>query len=149
MEQDKQNLLEMIDRPAFLVQDGLITDCNQMAKNRQIQAGTPIAKLLPEECDAYQNYNGGILYLTMQIGWIQCGATVVRQSDGDLFLMDRDADQAQLQALALAAQHGCCANGSESDGIAGLYFSGKTGIGLGCFVCRKAEQGRRRADRIF
>ena len=104
MEQDKQNLLEMIDRPAFLVRNGLITDCNQMAKNRQIQAGTPIAKLLPEECDAYQNYNGGILYLTMQIGWIQCGATVVRQSDGDLFLMDRDADQAQLQALALAAQ---------------------------------------------
>jgi hypothetical protein len=35
MEQDKQNLLEMIDRPAFVVRDGIITDCNQMARNRQ------------------------------------------------------------------------------------------------------------------
>lgn len=104
MEQNKQNLLEMIDRPAFIVREGIITDCNQMAKNRQIPAGRPITELLSEECDAYQNYRGGILYLTLQIGWIACGATVVRQEDGDIFLMDRDADQSQLQALALAAQ---------------------------------------------
>ena len=104
MEQDKQNLLEMIDRPAFLVQDGRITDCNQMAKNRQIPVGTPVADILPENCSAYQNYRGGILYLTLQLGWIRCGATVTSQENYDIFLMDRDTDQAQLQALALAAQ---------------------------------------------
>ena len=104
MEQNKQNLLEMIDRPAFVVKDGIITDCNQMAKNRQVCVDKSIAELLPEKCDAYQNYRGGILYLTLQIGWVNCGATVVRQEDGDIFLMDRDADQAQLQTLALAAQ---------------------------------------------
>ena len=104
MEQDKQNLLEMIDRPAFVVRDGIITDRNQMAVNRQIPVGKPIWELLPEDCSAYQTYQGGILYLTLQIGWIPCGATVTRQEDGDIFLMDRDTDQAQLQALALAAQ---------------------------------------------
>ena len=104
MEQDKQNLLEMIDRPAFVVQDGIITNCNQMAKNRQIPIGKPIENLIPENCDAYQKYQGGILYLTLQIGWIRCGATVTRQEDCDVFLMDRDADKEQLQALALAAQ---------------------------------------------
>lgn len=104
MEQDKQNLLEMIDRPAFIVREGIITDCNQMAKHRQIPVGKPITALLPENCEAYQDYQGGILYLTLQIGWIHCGATVTRQEDGDIFLMDRDADQTQLQALALAAQ---------------------------------------------
>ena len=104
MEQDKQNLLEMIDRPAFIVRDGRITDCNQMAKHRQIPLGESIEMLLPEGCDAYRNYRGGILYLTLEIGWIHCGATVTRQDDGDIFLMDRDTDQSQLQALALAAQ---------------------------------------------
>lgn len=104
MEQDKQNLLEMIDRPAFRVREGIITHCNQMARNRQIQEGTPIGQLLPEGSDAYGEYQGGVLYLTLQLGRIDCGATVVRQEDGDIFLLDRDADQSQLQALALAAQ---------------------------------------------
>lgn len=104
MEQEKQNLLEMIDRPAFIVRDGIITDCNQLAKNRQITVGTKIKDILPENCDAYSQYKGGILYLTLQMGWIHCGATVVRQDDADIFLMDRDADQIQLQALALAGQ---------------------------------------------
>lgn len=104
MEQNTQNLLEMIDRPAFTVQDGIITNCNQMAKNRQIPMGTSIKELIPEECDAYKYYSGGILYLTLQIGWIPCGATVIRQDGQDVFLLDRDADQAQLQTLSLAAQ---------------------------------------------
>ena len=104
MEQDKQNLLEMIDRPAFVVQDGIITDVNQTAKNRQIPIGSPVAKLLPEHAEAYQNYRGGILHLTLEIGYVRCGAMVIRQNEGDIFLMDRDSDQAQLQTLALAAQ---------------------------------------------
>lgn len=104
MEQSKQNLLEMIDRPAFIVKDGIIIDRNEPAKHRQIPLGEAVASLMPEGCDAYRDYRGGILYLTLQIGWIRCGATVVRQEAGDIFLMDRDADQAQLQTLALAAQ---------------------------------------------
>lgn len=104
MEQDKQDLLEMIDRPAFVVREGVIIDCNQMAKNRQIPIGKSVEAVLPENCDAYRNYQGGILYLTLQLGFIRCGATVTRQEDRDIFLMDRDSDQAQLQAMALAAQ---------------------------------------------
>lgn len=104
MAQDRQYLLEMIDRPAFVVEDGIITHCNQMAKNRQIPIGTAISELLPQGSTAYAEYQSGILYLTLQLGWIECGATVVRQENGDIFLMDRDADQAQLQTLALAAQ---------------------------------------------
>lgn len=104
MAQDKQKILEIIDRPAFIVRNGIITDCNQMAKNRQIPTGESIAELLLKDSAAYQEYETGILYLTLQIGWIECGATVVRQEEGDIFLMDRDADQAQLQTLALAAQ---------------------------------------------
>ena len=59
MEQDKQDLLEMIDRPAFVVRSGIIIDCNQMAKNRQIPVGQAVEAVLPENCDAYHNYQGG------------------------------------------------------------------------------------------
>ena len=104
MEQERQDQLEMIDRPAFLVRDGVITNCNQLAKNRLISVGHPIAEFLTDGLEAYENYHKGILYLTLQIDWISCGATVVRQNDYDIFLMDKDSDQAQLQALALAAQ---------------------------------------------
>lgn len=104
MEHDKQNLLEMIDRPAFIVRDGIITVGNQLAKHRQIPMGNKIKDILNDDYSAYQNYCGGILYLTLQIGWIRCGATVMRQDGEDIFLMERDADQVQLQALSLAAQ---------------------------------------------
>lgn len=104
MEQDKQNLLEMIDRPAFLVKDGVILYTNQMAKNRMISAGTPVEELLETQTFAYQEYRGGCLYLTLNLGGVHCGATVTRQSDGDIFLLDRDMDQMQLQTLALAGQ---------------------------------------------
>ena len=104
MGQENQNLLEMIDRPAFIVRNGIIAEHNEMARHRQIQLDQPIGDLLPEDCPAYTDFRGGILYLTLRIGWIRCGATVVHQENGDIFLMDRDADQAQLQALTLAAQ---------------------------------------------
>ena len=104
MEQDKQNLLEMIDRPAFVVRDNIITDANQTAKNRQIHIGDHIQKYLANHEEDYQNFQGGILHLMLEIGYIRCGAMVMPQEDGNIFLMDRDSDQAHLQTLALAAQ---------------------------------------------
>lgn len=104
MEQEKQNLLEMIDRPVFFVRDGIITEANQAAKNRQIPLGDPVESILTEHVNDYKNYQGGILYLTLQMGWVRCGAMVMRQGEEDIFLMDRDSDHTKLQALALAAQ---------------------------------------------
>ena len=104
MEQDKKNLLEMIDRPAFLVRDGIIVYANQIAKNRQLREDMTLAELLPEHWDAYREFTGGCLYLTLELGTASCGATVTRQEDGDLFLLDRALDTAQLQTLALAGQ---------------------------------------------
>lgn len=104
MEQNIQNFLEMMDRPAFIVREGIITDCNQMAKNRQVTEGQQISEFFSQEENPYADYQGGVLYLTLKIGWIPCGATVIRQNNNDIFLMDRSDEQAQLQTLALAAQ---------------------------------------------
>lgn len=104
MEQDKKRFLEMIDRPAFMVQDGIITYCNQVAKNRQVREGMSITELLPDKSNAYQTYQGGVLYMTLMLGWSPCGATVTREDGIDVFLLDRDLDDTQLQILSLAAQ---------------------------------------------
>lgn len=104
MEQDKKHLLEMIDRPVFAVRDGVIIYSNQSAQHRLVKEGTAIQDLIPDGCDAYENYHGGVLYMTLTLGWIPCGATIIRQEDTDVFLLDRDYDQSHLQVLALAAQ---------------------------------------------
>ena len=104
MEQEKQEFLELIDRPAFLVRDGIVYACNQRAKNRQIAEGATISQLLGVNADAYEAFQGGVLYLTLDLRYGHCGATVTRQVSGDLFLLDRDSASEQLQALALAAQ---------------------------------------------
>ena len=104
MEQDKKNLLEMIDRPAFFVRHDKIIFANQMAKNRQVKEGSDITDLLVDHADAYHAFTDGCLYLTLELGLFPCGATVTRQDDGALFLLDRDWDITQLQALALAGQ---------------------------------------------
>lgn len=104
MEQNNKLLLEMMDRPAFIVRDGIIQCANQLAKNRLIQIGNPVNPLIEEHANAYESLNDGCLYLTLDFGAFTCGASVTRHEDGDIFLMDRDLDTAQLQTLALAGQ---------------------------------------------
>lgn len=104
MEQDMQYLLEMIDRPAFTVCDGIIQYANQFAKNRLIRVGDAIAPLLSEHVQAYEELRDGCLYLTLDFGGVTCGASVTRHEGTDVFLMDRDQDMTRLQTLALAGQ---------------------------------------------
>ena len=104
MEQNNKVLLEMMDRPAFIVRDGIIQYANQLAKNRLIQIGDSVNPLIEEHTNAYKALDDGCLYLTLDFGTFTCGASVTRHEDGDIFLMDRDLDTAQLQALALAGQ---------------------------------------------
>lgn len=98
------SFLEMIDRPAFFVQDGIITKLNQIAKNRYIKVGAKIEKMLPKESPEYNTFTQGCLHLTVFIGRVPCHTTVIRYPEGDIFLMERNFDRIQLQTLALSAQ---------------------------------------------
>lgn len=104
MGQDKQNYLEMIDRPVFVVKDGIICQVNQLAASRQIHVGDPIEPMLEEHAQTYHRFQGEYLYLTLKIGLGDCGASVIRQEDADVFLLDREVEEEQLQILALAGQ---------------------------------------------
>ena len=104
MEKEMQFLLEMIDRPVFIVRDGKICQANQMAKNRLIRIGDDIGPLVADHAEDYAAFQSGNLHLTLNFGEFTCGASVSKHGDCDVFSMDRDEDLTQLQTLALAGQ---------------------------------------------
>lgn len=97
-------LLDLLNRPAFCVRDGIVIQANRAANQRLIRVGTEVAALLPNDHAAYEAFTGGCLYLTLVSAGISCGASVTRTDDLDLFQLDQEADSAELNTLALAAQ---------------------------------------------
>lgn len=96
--------LDLIDRPAFCVKDGVVIASNATAQSRMLRVGTDINEILTEHRDAYQNFTGGCLFLTVTAGGLSCNASVNRAKDCDVFILEQDADAERLQTLALAAQ---------------------------------------------
>lgn len=99
---NKNPLLDLLDRPAFFVQDGIITQVNHAAQQKLIAVGTPVADLLGDHLCVYQAYRSGSLYLSVLLEGIRYGATVTEAGDQHLFCLEQST-QAN-QALALAAQ---------------------------------------------
>lgn len=102
-----ENIVGMLDlmvRPAFCVKDGVIAGVNQSARARLIATGTPVRELLLTGQEEYTHYTDGCLYLTLNLEGQSIGASVTRQNGFDIFVLEQDADQAELHAMALAAQ---------------------------------------------
>lgn len=103
--QDIMAMLDLIMRPAFCVENGVIARVNQAAENVTIESGIPVSRLLATGLAEYAEFNGGCLYLTLQLSGTQCGASVTRMDGFDVFLLEDDTDHAELKAMALAAQN--------------------------------------------
>lgn len=95
--------LELIDYPAFCVKDGAIIAVNALAEQRQFRVGMDISEIVTEHQDVYQSFEGGNLYLNINVGGVPCPASVVRTRECDIFHIRRTEDDDALQALALAA----------------------------------------------
>lgn len=95
-------MLDMLDRPAFLVQEGVIIQTNQPAKQKMISEGDAIYRYLRDSLEYYQAYTGGCLSLNLELFPGTCGAVVTQVGDLHLFCLDQP-EQAD-QALALTAQ---------------------------------------------
>lgn len=102
--EDSTAILNLIPSPAFTVKDGIITDANTAALQRQILIGSPIIDLLETGLEEYSQFRGDCLYLTLRVCDIPCSVSVTKAGDHDLFVLEQDADQAELQSMALAAQ---------------------------------------------
>lgn len=96
--------LNLVDRPAFCVKDGVIVALNAAAEGRMLRIGMDVREIVTEHRDAYAEFENGCLYLTVQVGGLPCNAGVARTRDCDIFFIMQDSDDDQLQALALAAQ---------------------------------------------
>lgn len=97
-------LLDMFQHPVFRVKDGHILEVNSTAETREIQAGIPIADLLPNNYDVYCGYTGGCLSISVQVGGVEYIATVLRSEDGDIFHLQDLEESPELRIMALAAQ---------------------------------------------
>ena len=106
MEQNKEimQMLDLMVCPAFCVKDGIVTAVNAAAAQQMLAVDTPVADILATGRQEYTDFEGGCLYLTVNIANMRCGACVKRVGDLDVFVTERDTEQAELQALALAAR---------------------------------------------
>lgn len=96
-------LLELLDRPAFLVENGTVTQVNRAARQKMITTGDPITKYLDQDLQAYADFHGGCLYLHICVEGIPCQTSLTELDGLQLFVMEEDTEP-QLRALSLAAQ---------------------------------------------
>ncbi|MBE6948169.1 MAG: HAMP domain-containing histidine kinase [Ruminococcaceae bacterium] len=106
MERKESNtgILNLLVQPAFTVQDGVIVQLNEAAQKAMLAPGMQISDILVTGDQEYKDFRDGCLYLTLTVADRPCSATVHRMDGFDLFTVEQDTEQAELQAMALAAQ---------------------------------------------
>lgn len=98
-------VLNLLLRPAFSVKNHIIIEANDAAKAFLLTEGTDVRRLLATGREEYEAFQSGCLYLKLFLSSRGFGATVVRSEDRDIFLLDQESDDGELQALALAAEN--------------------------------------------
>ncbi len=104
MEEQMRNILDLNLRPAFCVEDGVICHINPAAAQYLLCPGTPIEPLLLSGKAEYAGFSEGCLYVTLQLGQLSLGASVIRMGKQDVFLPEQPDTMAELRAMALAAK---------------------------------------------
>ena len=102
--QDTMAMLDLITRPAFCVKDGVILRVNRAAEHMTIEKGLPVAQLLSTGQTEYTEFDSGCVYLTLNLNDVEAGASVVSMNGYHVFIIEDENDQAELKAMALAAQ---------------------------------------------
>ena len=95
--------LDLIVAPCFCVKAGRIFQCNAAAKHLPLPLGAEIAPLLATGQEEYTAYEGGSLYLTLDLSGTVFGAEVERRGELDFFVLEGPAELRELRALSLAA----------------------------------------------
>ncbi len=100
---DITQMLELIDRPAFCVVDGLIIYANSAAAAHLVPLNQPVAPLIRIGAEEYTAFTQGCLYLCLTIAGTSYESTVTNIGNHHIFILETDCN-CQLQALALAAK---------------------------------------------
>lgn len=97
-------MLELIDRPAFCVEKGIITQVNSAAANRQFEIGAPVAPLLSAGADEYRQFRQGYLWLELRCCGEVYGAGITSLGQKHIFTLAQEDPASELRLLSLAAQ---------------------------------------------
>ena len=103
MEQIDQ-LLALIDRPAFRAEDGRITALNPAARSLALSEGMALKELLADGQEAYHEFCTGCLSLELMLPGGAVPAEVTVLDRGHLFTLEPETAEADLRMLSLAAQ---------------------------------------------
>lgn len=101
---DVLGMLDLMLRPGFCVKDGVILKVNQAAQGLLIRPGSDVGSLLLTGEQEYAALDQGALYLTLTLAGHPCGASVTRVGDLDVFVLEQEADDQEMQTMALAAR---------------------------------------------
>lgn len=101
---DTMEMVEHLRQPAFCVCEGTIVKVNTAAAGRMIEPGTAIADLLKTGQEEYGELTSGCLFLTITHCGQKLGFSVTRKNGFDLFQLEQDVENYELQAMALAAR---------------------------------------------
>lgn len=97
-------MLDLLIRPAFAVKNGKVVRVNAATKGCLIEEGSEIGELLATGKEEYKDFREGCLYLLLKWGETTAGASVTKVDGCDIFVLEQDETQSELQAMALAAQ---------------------------------------------
>ena len=101
---DAMEMVDLLQHPAFCVREGIIVKSNTAARQRLIEPDTPVTGLIKIGAEEYAEFTGGCLYLTLRISETDLGFSVLRKNGFDLFRLEQDSENYELQAMALAAR---------------------------------------------
>lgn len=101
---DAMEMVDLLQHPAFCVREGIIVKSNTAARQRLIEPDTPVTGLIKIGAEEYAEFTGGFLYLTLRISETDLGFSVLRKNGFDLFRLEQDSENYELQAMALAAR---------------------------------------------
>ena len=96
--------LELMDRPAFCVKDGSVAAVNSAAEKYALSVGMDVTNIVGAHRQEYEEFAAGCLYLPINAEGTSVNASVTRTPECDIFVINQDTEDGELQALALAAQ---------------------------------------------
>lgn len=101
---DALGMLDLLTAPGFCVKENRIIRVNSAASGLFFSEGMDIAEFLSSGAEEYRNFTSGCLCLQLKKDGQNFSAFVTRQQEIAVFVLESDAAQPELQALALAAR---------------------------------------------
>jgi signal transduction histidine kinase len=101
---DIAHMLELMNRPAFCVEGGVIIAANREALARQIPLGEKVEPMLLTGAQEYRSFSGGCLCVRLRCCDGIYDAQVSELEAGQIFTLEPESAGEELRLLALTAQ---------------------------------------------